>query len=314
MEVIEGVELSKLCDYSFGDQSGQWGNIYTSFMKDANLLNTEFASKVFEIRKERDYMTLFVDNIRLYKRDIEEVKPEDKSYVDSLMDKSDVLSLCNHYEGMKFIIFTNLEDTPTDEYIFKAIPENVLCIAAVNAVAHGGKVIPAPYGVQRKMSSSDNRIEQLENAMKANIDPSLSKLLYVNHNDSSHDDRIGLKDMFRDCEWSNVDEKRVNYYHFLLNLANHKFILCPRGNAIDCHRNWEVLYMRRVPVMLTYPYLIELFKDWPVLWVSDYGDVTQDLLKSNNHLYEEAREMDLSKLTLRGFFDNIVNEYAYGHG
>ena len=78
MELIEGVALSELCDYSFGDQSGQWGNIYTSFMKDANLINTEFASKVFDIKKERNYMTLFVDNIRLYKRDIIEVKPEDK--------------------------------------------------------------------------------------------------------------------------------------------------------------------------------------------------------------------------------------------
>ena len=57
MEIIEGVALSELCDYSFGDQSGQWGQIYTSFMKDANLFNTEFASKVFDIKKERDYMT-----------------------------------------------------------------------------------------------------------------------------------------------------------------------------------------------------------------------------------------------------------------
>ena len=96
MELIEGVALSELCDYSFGDQSGQWGNIYTSFMKDANLLNTEFASKVFDIKKERDYMTLFVDNIRLYKRNIVEVKPEDKPYVDSLMETSDVLSLLSH--------------------------------------------------------------------------------------------------------------------------------------------------------------------------------------------------------------------------
>ena len=48
-------------------------------MKDANLLNTEFATKVFEIKKEREWMTLFVDNIRLYKRPIEEVKPEDKN-------------------------------------------------------------------------------------------------------------------------------------------------------------------------------------------------------------------------------------------
>ena len=53
MELIEGVALSELCDYSFGDQSGQWGNIYTSFMKDANLLNTEFASKVFDSFPEK---------------------------------------------------------------------------------------------------------------------------------------------------------------------------------------------------------------------------------------------------------------------
>ena len=312
MELIEGVALSKLCDYSFGDQSGQWGNIYTSFMKDANLLNTEFVSKLFEVSKERNWMTLFVDNIRLYKRDIKEVKPEDKAYVDSLMETSDVLQLCNHFEGMKFIIFTNLEDTPIDDQI--RVPDNVLCIAAVNAVAHGGKVVPAPYGVQRRMNPSDDRIERLGSAMRAGVEPSMFKLLYVNHNDNSHEDRVGLKDMFRDREWANVDEQRVDYYNFLLNLAKHKFILCPRGNAIDCHRNWEVLYMKRVPVMKTDPYLIELFKDWPVLWVSGYEDITEDLLKDNNHLYEEAQVMSLIPLTLHGFFDNIVNEYAFGHG
>ena len=91
-------------------------------------------------------------------------------------------------------------------------------------------------------------------------------------------------------------------------------MICPIGNAIDCHRNWEVLYMRRVPVMKSDPYLLELYKDLPVLWVSDYKDIDEELLKVNNYLYEEAQEMDLSKLTLRGFFDNIVNEYAYGHG
>jgi len=314
MEVIEGVALSDLCDYSFGDQSGQWGNIYTSFMKGANLLNTEFATKVFDLSKERGYMTLFIDNIRLYKRDIIEVKPEDKDYVFGLMEESDLLRLCKCYPMMKFIIFTNLEDTPIDEDIFDAIPDNVLCISAVNAIEHGGKVIPAPYGVQRDMFPRDNRIDQLENAMTVNIDPSISKLLYVNHNDSSHVERVGLKGMFRDEQWSNVDEQRVNYYHFLLNLANHKFILCPRGNAIDCHRNWEVLYMRRVPVMKRDEYLEVLFKDYPVLFVDKYSDITKDLLLENEHLFQQAREMDLTRLTLRGFFDNIINEYAHEHG
>ena len=308
MELIEGVALSELCDYSFGDQSGQWGNIYTSFMKDANLLNLEFPSKVFEIKKERNYMTLFIDNIRLYKREIEEVKPEDKPYVDSLMKKSNLLELCSHFSSMNFIIFTNLEDTPIDEYIFDSIPENVLCIAAINAVAYGGKVVPAPYGVQRKMTPNDDHIERLKSAMKTNVNASEAKLLYVNHNDNSHPERLGIKDLFRDKYWANVDEKRVDYYHFLLNLANHKFIVCPRGNAIDCHRNWEVLYMRRVPVMKRDEYLEELYKDYPVLFVDNYSDITEDLLKSNNHLYEEAQTMDLLGLTLPTFFDRIVEK------
>jgi len=310
MELIEGVALSELCDYSFGDQSGQWGNIYTSFMKDANLINTEFASKVFDIKKERNYMTLFVDNIRLYKRDIIEVKPEDKKYVFGLMETSDVLRLCGCYPMMKFIIFTNLEDTPTDEDIFDAIPKNVLCISAVNAIEHGGKVIPAPYGVQRRMSRLDTRIEQLKNAMGKDLNPPLQ--FYINHNDNSHPERVGLKDLFRN--WATVEDQRVDYTNFLLNLARHKFVLSPRGNAIDCHRHWEVLYMRRVPVMKRHPYLEELFKDYPVLFVDKYSDITKDLLLENEHLFQQAQKMDLKGLTLRGFFDNIINKYAFEHG
>ena len=152
MELIEGVALSKLCDYSFGDQSGQWGNIYTSFMKDANFLNTEFATKVFEVMQTRDYMTVFIDNIRLYKRKIASVKPEDERYVNALMARSDLLELCGNFPQMNFIIFTNLEDTPIDDFILDKIPENVVCISAINAITYGGKIIPAPYGVQRRMT------------------------------------------------------------------------------------------------------------------------------------------------------------------
>ena len=309
MEIIEGVALSELCDYSFGDQSGQWGQIYTSFMKDANLFNTEFASKVFEIKKERDYMTLFIDNIRLYKRDIVDIKPEDKTVIEKLQSKNDLLQLCGHFSSMRFIIFTNLEDTPTDEYIFDAIPENVLCISAVNAIAHGGKVIPAPYGVQRRMNPQDNRIGSIEQYMD-NIPSKPSGLLYVSHNENSNSERRGIKDLFDGKEWAEVNQNRAPYSVFLHNLANSKFMICPKGNGIDCHRNWEVLYMRRVPVMRRHPYLVELYKDYPVLFVDKYSDVTEELLLANNHLFQQAQTMDLSNLTLPKFFDTIVDRYV----
>ena len=309
MEIIEGVALSKLCDYSFGDQSGQWGNIYTSFMKDANFLNTEFVTKVFEVMKTRNYMTVFIDNIRLYKRNIASVKPEDEKYVNALMSRSDLLDLCGNFPQMKFVIFTNLEDTPIDDFILDRIPENVACISAVNAITHNDKVIPAPYGVQRRMNPSDDRIEQLTQYME-HVPSKPRGLLYVSHNESSNAKRQGIKNLFYDKDWAEVNEQRVPYNIFLYNLSGSKFMICPVGNAIDCHRNWEVLYMRRVPVMTRDPYLEVLFKNYPVLFVDKYSDITEELLLANDNLFQQAQTMDLSDLTLPKFFDNIVDRYV----
>ena len=307
MELIEGVALSKLCDYSFGDQSGQWGNIYTSFMKDANFLNTEFATKVFEVMQTRDHMTVFIDNIRLYKRQIESVKPEDERYVNALMARSDLLDLCANFPQMKFIIFTNLEDTPIDDFILNKIPDNVACISAVNAITHNDKVIPAPYGVQRRMNPSDDRIEQLTQYME-HVPSKPRNLLYVSHNESSNVKRMGIKSLFYDKDWAEVNEQRVPYNIFLYNLSGSKFMICPIGNAIDCHRNWEVLYMRRVPIMTRDPYLQKLFENYPVLFVDKYSDITEELLLANDHLFQKAQTMDLSGLTLPTFFDRIVEK------
>ena len=307
MELIEGVALSELCDYSFGDQSGQWGNIFTSFMKDANLLNLEFAEKVFEIKKSRDYMTLFIDNIRLYKRDIVEVKESDRPYVEGLMEKSDLLKLCSQFPSMNFIIFTNLEDTPIDEYIFKAMPKNVLCVSAVNAIAHGGRVIPAPYGLQRRMHKGDNRIEDISSYMKR-LPQDPPGLLYVSHSEATNPERVGIKDLFKGKSWAEVHDKRVTYSVFLYNLSQSKFMICPVGNAIDCHRNWEVILMRRVPIMKRHPYLEVLFKQYPVLFVDDYSEVTEELLISKSYLFEEMQKVDLSDLEVENYYNRIVSE------
>lgn len=307
MQLIEGVSLSELCDYSFGDQSGQWGNIFTYFMKDANLLNLEFVEKVFEIKKSRDYMTLFIDNIRLYKRHIVEVKESDRPYVESLMEKSDLLKLCSEFPDMKFIIFTNLEDTPTDEYIFDAIPDNVIRISAVNAIAHGGKVTPAPYGLQRRMNPGDNRIEDISDYMRI-LPKSPPGLLYVSHSESTNSERVGIKDLFKGKSWAEVHDKRVTYSVFLYNLSQSKFMICPVGNAIDCHRNWEVILMRRVPIMKRHPYLETLFKDYPVLFVDDYSEVTEELLISKSYLFDKAQNLDLSNLYVKNFFNSVVSQ------
>jgi hypothetical protein len=305
MKPIDGVSLSNLCDYSFGDQSGSFGNIPGHFMKPANLLNLEFVERVLFETKE--YMTLFIDNIRLYKREIKNVKPQDRSYVISLMEESDLLSLCSNFPDKKFIIFTNLEDTPIDEFIFDKIPSNVLSINAVNALSFGGKVNPIPYGLQRKLNINDDRIEILLSLM--GYDDSPQNLLYVNHSDHTNPkERSGIKELFLDKSWAKVEVGLANYNDYLTSLKKSKFMICPIGNAVDCHRNWECLYMRRVPIMKKNFYLEHLFKDYPVLFVDEYSEVTKDFLISNQHFFDEMQKISLDNLDVQNFYDKIVNE------
>jgi hypothetical protein len=305
MKLIDGVGISNLCDYSFGDQSGNFGNLPNHFIKPANLLNLEFVERVLFETKE--YMTLFIDNIRLYRREIESVKPQDRSYVNSLMDESDLLSLCSNFPDKKFIIFTNLEDTPIDDFIFDKIPNNVLSINAVNAISFGGKVNPIPYGIQRKLNLADNRNEILLSYMEQ--ESNTENLLYVNHSiHTNPEERSGINELFLDKSWAKVEVGSVNYEGYLSSLKKSKFMICPIGNAIDCHRNWECIYMRRVPVMRKNDYLQHLLKDYPVLFVDEYSDVTEELLISNESLFDLMQEIDLTNLDIQNFYDKIVND------
>ena len=312
MKLLEGVALSRLCDYSFVEESAEWGNIFTPFKKpkDVNLMNVEFLDKLSEVKKKRNYMTLFIDNIRLYKRDLAGLKVDDTENFSSLINKGTLLELCSHFSNINFIIFTNLEDTPIDDTIHDLIPDNVLCISAINASSWGGKVIPAPYALQRQMHPGDNRTQIIENIIhEEDIVP--NNLLYINHSTYTNPkERLGINEIFDGKCWALVDRERISYDEFLDRIRNHKFMICPIGNALDCHRNWEVLFLGRVPVMKRHPYLEELYKDYPVLFVDKYEDVDKQLLIDNENLFEVAKNFDFTRLSLPYFYDNIIQQYA----
>ena len=69
---------------------------------------------------------------------------------------------------------------------------------------------------------------------------------------------------------------------YLNAIKNHKFMICPDGNAIgcECHRDWEVLYMRRVPIVVRSEYLEKIYntiekqhnKIFAHFWISAFFD------------------------------------------
>ena len=300
MNIIEGVAVSNHCDYSFGDQAGCIGGVVDAFMKQASSENEEFNSWV----RGREWATVFIDNIRLYNRPITCTNEQDQKWVDGLQETNDLLKYCAEFPKTKFIIFTNLEDTPIEDNIHDQIPTNVVAIYGANAVGFGGKVHPFPYGVQRILHSSDHRISTLQSAIQTEVKP--KKLLYINHTEHTNlSERGNIREIFSKKRFATVSE-RVPYNLYCTQIQEHKFMICPQGNGVDCHRNWEVLYLRRVPIMKRSDYLLELYKEYPVLWVDDFAKVTKTLLTENQHLVEQAQNIDLNLLDLYSVFNRAV--------
>ncbi len=300
MNIIEGVAVSNHCDYSFGDQAGCIGNVSGAFMKQASIENEEFNSWV----SGREWATLFIDNIRLYNRPITCTNDADQKWVDGLQATNDLLKYCAEFPETKFIIFTNLEDTPIEENIHDQIPTNVVAIYGTNAIGFGGKVHPFPYGVQRILHPSDHRLRILHQAMEEEVIP--KKLLYINHTENTNiSERGNIREKFSKFKYATVSD-RVSYEIYCNQIQQHKFMICPQGNGVDCHRNWEVLYLRRVPIMKKSAYLQELYKNYPILWVDDYATITKSLLTDNQHLVEQAQNIDLNLLDLYSVFNRAV--------
>lgn len=312
MEFIDQDRLQYMCHYSFGDHGGMIGGndkVPQAYCKKANRTNTEF----FKLLDGNEGTTaiLFIDNVRLYRRPIEfsdweHKKPlidSDREWLAKYEDE-DLLELCASFPNHEFIIFCALEDIPLDESI--KIPDNVVSIHCCNAVYLNDKIRPWPHGLTRLMRSRYNAPVDLRWQMDQNVIP--TKLLYMNHNETTGS-RTQIKPMFKDKSWATVPEKRADYPDYLKEIANHKFVLCPSGNGIDSARNWETLYLKRIPIFKDHPYLRELFKNFPVLYVNEWSDITEELLLSNEHLLEQAKnnepKLDLNKL----FFQRTGFQY-----
>lgn len=314
--ILDPTFISNSVDYSFGDQSGYHNGICE--FKNANIKNLEFLEVYNRIKSEKNVMTLFIDNIRLYSRKnikytaIELINEYNKNAKDNIVqqyyysdNEQNLLKLCSQLPDMNFIIFTGFEDTPIDEDIFENIPQNVLKIYASNAIVFGGKVIPIPYGVQRKLHQFDNRHDSILRYSNNSIEP--IKLLYVNHTNHNNE-RALIYEMLSNKPWVTCATSSGvhNYENYLTNILNHKFMICPDGNAIgcECHRDWEVLYMGRVPIVKDSEYLRTIFKGLPVLFVKSFSDVTEELLIENDFLYDMAKKLDKNVLS----YDKLIND------
>lgn len=88
-------------------------------------------------------------------------------------------------------------------------------------------------------------------------------------------------------------------------MTKYSFVLSPAGVGLDCYRTWEALCLGCIPIVKMVNFT-KLFEDLPVLMVTDWSEVTEELLQKTIKNFSE-RMFNYEKLTLSYWTNQIKN-------
>jgi hypothetical protein len=95
----------------------------------------------------------------------------------------------------------------------------------------------------------------------------------------SHPSRREALAAIRDIEGVMLQQRRVAPELLWLRHAGHAFEISPRGNGMDCHRTWEALLLRSIPIV-KHSALDALYRDFPIAMVDDWREISLAAMRS----------------------------------
>ncbi len=189
------------------------------------------------------------------------------------------------------ILVTGNSDFPIDSNYFAKLPANVYKWYAQNASFVNEKIIPIPLGIENfdfalrrghgfKYSRAEEKIDLL--SRESGITP--TKFIYANFSISTNTAyRQTVYDFVKNIPHVDLEDPVLTISEFFNKILDYKMILCPIGNGIDTHRLWEVLYLKRIPIIIKIKEckIYELYAQYPIIILNDI-----DELKNVSYLEE----------------------------
>jgi hypothetical protein len=230
-------------------------------------------------------------------------------YTNILFCKPDFFNVFNLYKDtfQDITLVSSSSDYPVTDELVKHLETNNKLVKwyGVNMTASSTKCVALPLGITSFDTKQTGRFIGFSNDITENhriladcktiiqvrnIPTKKDKLLYLNFDDNTDTERKKIKDMFFGGKWvtiGNMDKSYNGRRKYLEEVHEHKYVLCPRGNGIDTHRIWESLYVGSVPVVKMEKG-IESFTDLPILFVSDWKLVTEELLLEKDEFFYQT--------------------------
>ena len=125
----------------------------------------------------------------------------------------------------------------------------------------------------------------------------------------SHPARRGVYAAIRDIEGIVFQRQRVAPELLWIRHAGHAFVISPRGNGLDCHRTWEALLLRSIPIVRRSA-LDELHGNFPIAIVDDWRDISLSAMRSWRDELKDRFTLDMFQRLTRDYWMNRIRSAA----
>ena len=201
--------------------------------------------------------------------------------------------------GKETIIMTHNGDVNiTHEYLKYLDNSNIKKWYCQNKAINHNKLVSLPIGIANSQWNHGNQ-ERIKYIKKLNLNKEY--LVYKNFEIGTNLDERALCNLITEQNGIPMSNK-TDIDTYLTYIAKSKFVISPPGNGLDCHRIWESLYLKTIPIVLKHECFSQ-FEHLPILFVEKWEDITIPFLREKAL---EEKDWDIKELTLDFWREKIT--------
>lgn len=216
------------------------------------------------------------------------------------------------------ILITGNSDYPITDEITSRVPRCIKKWFAQNADTENPLVTGIPMGIENHedcileghgmgWESAKKKIEVLSNF--TSVEP--TRDVYANFSLNTHHSRKAVHEICELLDFATIkislDHAEINkrsYEDYTSDILDHRMVVCPRGNGVDCHRVWETLYLGRIPIIKK-ELAMRYFKELPIIYLDDWTQLYN--IHFLNDKYQEVKENSRKMLDFSTWQEIIEN-------
>jgi hypothetical protein len=202
--------------------------------------------------------------------------------------------------NFNFKLVTHNADRSVSTYCLPLLNDNRLIHwYGMNCSIEHPKLTPIPIGVANEKWAHGKK-EILKKVINSEV--KRNNKVYCNFNEYTSSLRRGIKKLFENNHFVDVDDSNLSFEEYLLKLKSYKYVISPPGNSVDCHRIWESIYVGTIPIILKNIATDTFSNNLPIITVDNYNNLDINML---HHEYDKVcnRSLDMADLE---FYKNLI--------